>query len=121
MNIEIHQKPRGRTVEVFAYQEKGNVDVFYSMDNGQITATEVERFTAFANEEIKPLLVIDTRMWPLLLGELAKEAEKQGVATERTDTVKGKMDAMQEHIKDLQKIVMPMVAHLTNLKESTAE
>lgn len=113
MNIEVHQKPASRYVEIYVWEPRGNLDVFYAFDKGELIAQEREQNMVFMDEELIPTMRMPVNIYRPLLEALAKEAQKQGVATEREDHLKGKLDAMQNHLTDLQKMVMPMLTHLT--------
>lgn len=117
MNIEVHQKPTSRFVEIFIWEERGDKDVFYTFDKGDIIAQTRERTMAFMDKDILPTFKMPSIMYRPFLEVMAKEAQNQGVATEREDHLKGKVDALQNHLADLQKMVVPMLAHIVNKKE----
>jgi hypothetical protein len=71
---------------------------------------------AFSDKELIPTIKMPSIMWRPFLETLSKEAQSQGVATEREDQLKGKLDAMQNHLADMQKMVHPMLSHIINQK-----
>lgn len=114
MNIEVYQKPSNRFVEIYIWEERGNIDVFYTTNDGNLIAQERERSHTIAIEEVKPTLRISSTLYRPFLDVLTKEAQRQGVATENENQLKGKMDAMQNHLSDMQQFSKTLLQHVTN-------
>jgi hypothetical protein len=83
------------------FERRGKVDVFYTFNEGILVEQEVEISHLWPEEDIHPTLKIPALIYQLFLETLTKEANKQGISTEREDHLKGKLEATKVHLEDM--------------------
>lgn len=99
--ITYHDYPRNR-VDVYLREEKGNESVFTGFDGKHVVITRVNDLDA-NTDPVQPLLSMPPSMWRRMLPLFVDEATKNGIRTENENHLKGKLEATERHLNDLQK------------------
>lgn len=100
LKISVQQRAGGFSTEIYAYDERGNVAIFYSMDpEGRMVEQEVNMNEVHENGHIKPLLVFPYAMYQRFVRGLA--AVDSGFKTKNETALEGKMKAKEEHLTDI--------------------
>lgn len=85
-------------------RQNGRGKVFINIDKetGSISYTPIEHGIAMRGE-VKPFLTMAQDFWTELLPLLTAEASKKGIQTENENLLKGKLEATEKHLADMQK------------------
>jgi len=100
MEIFIERHFETNKTKIFAREERGGVDVFYSYSDGKLIEQEIIR----PNSEIvniKPLLELPDNMVHSVISAFTNEGHKLNIRTENENHLKGKLEATETHLSDM--------------------
>lgn len=89
-------------VKVFAIEHSSVKPKWLHFDGEKIIQQETKDDGTI--EEIKPLFECNPHLFQLLIQSLTEEGNKRGIKTENENLLKGKLEATEHHLKDLQQI-----------------
>jgi len=90
------KKKLGDNVIIIGYD--GNFLVEYTLEN-----------TCAANDKVMPLFKIPLTQKDIWLNALKESLSKSNYSTENENLIKGKLEATQEHLKDMREISMMLL------------
>ena len=100
MEIFIERHFETNMVKVFAKEERGNCDVFYSYGGEGLIQQTMDRSNPVALN-IKPLLELPYNMVNSLISAFVNEGHKLNIRTENENHLKGKLEATEIHLADM--------------------
>ena len=102
MKVRIEEDFMRNTYKIFAFEVHMNNECFLHYNEGKLERVEIPR-DAIANS-VKPLIELPRMVFTLLMPELIKQGNEMGIRTENENHLKGKLEATENHLKDLQTI-----------------
>lgn len=104
MEFYIERPPMSKTVEIYAFEQRGDNDRFYSYDGkGKIIVEDIPRFQT--SEKVKPLIVMSSWMFDQLKMHMVSLAHQEGVKPESQHKLEGTLEATRDHLDDLRSIL----------------
>ena len=103
MEIFIERRYDKNNVEVFIKEEKGSNNYFIHYNGTKIEEQNFDR-SDNSVKDIKPFIIIPMQYFPSLISAFVEHANKMGIRTENENHLKGKLEATESHLKDLQLI-----------------
>ena len=116
MEIFIEKRYQYDEVEIWACEETKDGRAFISSVDGKTVRTLANVNDCINREEIKPLLVMPNILFDKFLIEMSKHSQKIGVNTENENLLKGKLEATEAHLKDLQLAFRQLLLKISNEK-----
>jgi hypothetical protein len=111
MKIYIHQKPGTILNEIFIVEEptrdfrRGDVLGFLNMKpDGEVIVTQ-KVYGHGAELDMKPTMILDEMATRELIAAFAELAKDQGLEPDSESKAKGKLEATERHLADLQKLL----------------
>ena len=105
MEIYIDTDQASQSVKIFVFEDRGTKRVCYHYDKGQLTEIEHDLNTPGFTEWAKPLIELPRGFYEALEQKILVRASDNGIQTKEGSFKDGKIEAMGEHLTDLQKIV----------------
>lgn len=112
IEILIRRQPATLMCDVFLYSDcrslsKGDVIAFYNFDDkGNIVVThKVYDHGVSHMEDIKPTMTLPEYLLRSFIAGFANKAKQEGIKNNDDSFVKGKLEAVSEHLKDMRALV----------------
>jgi hypothetical protein len=85
-----------------------NFDIFFGYDNGDLVEYQVGK-NEKPSQKMKPFLSLPAHFATDFIRAMATEANRAGVNTENESQLKGRLEATEMHLQDLQKITKKLL------------
>lgn len=105
--IDIEYDNVFRIYRIWLHKDEINHIYNFNMVDGIMTRTEIH--PGVIDKNIKPFLELDHFLADLLFPAIGDFLEKKGRQTETENITKGKLDATERHLKDMQCIVFKLL------------
>lgn len=102
-----------RNSRVYIYLKEGNT--FWGYDGSNLIEYKAKPYE-FPSEEILPFLIIPVHFASIILKALAEAAKKNGISTENENRLKGKMEAIKDHLVDMREFAKVLLEAQTEKK-----
>ena len=114
-NLEIEQHRHNYQVKLWLWEEGNGEDIYYTINNegDGLIANSVKSTDPILHDHLKPLIVLPRAIANVFIKLVAEHANSNGINTENESILKGKLDAKEEHLSDLRKIIFTTL----NVKE----
>lgn len=104
MKVRIQEDYMRNSYKIFAFEIHLNKEHYLHYNDGKIERIEIDREMAATDGAIKPLIELPRMVFHLLMPELIQQGNEMGIRTENENHLKGKLEATEFHLKDLQQI-----------------
>lgn len=101
MKLIIQEKYHLNRVDIYIRTEQGDKTTIIGYNGKKLVETDITQ--GVASEKVKPFLSLPPAMFQTVLELFTNEANNRNIRTENENHLKGKLEATQEHLKDLQK------------------
>ena len=106
MELYVDIAKHKREVQIFLVKDEGNKEVYYSYSTEGLVQTTVDK-SEFA--EVAPFIKMPTSMFDTFLKLMVDYASSKRLRTDYESILTGKLEAKNEHMRDLQMIVKKLL------------
>jgi len=100
MEIFIERIHYTRTIEVYCRDQKPSKDTYYHYNGNSLE--EITANISDIDTKVKPLFSIPEYIFKELLNAFVNEGKRLNIQTENENHLKGKLEATENHLNDLQ-------------------
>lgn len=108
LEIHIEEEFNMYTKKVWVMERRGNDMIYYNIGkDGNMVETIRKNDEPYVlnDDKYKPFMIIPMQMAQSFLLELTKVLSGMGIRTENEHKTEGKLEAVEKHLEDMQKIV----------------
>jgi len=108
MEIFIEKHLQTNQVEIYLKEQRGRFDAFVHYDGENLVLNTIDP-TDPTVQEIKPFMVLPINYFDAIIKAFTQEGKKMGISTENENLLKGKLEATENHLIDMQKITSKLL------------
>lgn len=112
-NIQIYfnERPEYMTVDIWVIKKGAEYDQNITFEEGLLKLTKIDYVLPL--DESKPFLRLPRSFADMFFKAISERLSERGVKTKDQNLIEGKIQATENHLKDMQEITKELIKYLT--------